>query len=164
MLATRKILAVTSALLCMVGIIWFVVAFRWACLGGLIVMLMLSSFAVLRRPKDPKQFTRILTVQDAEAENLEVCAGSGAAPVPFGPLNGQWCELLKARRPDDVLWEFIGEEWVDGRVGRAGVALVRDGKIVGLILSAPRRSKMTERERRGFLGRDRYSRPTYAVA
>ena len=155
MVTFRKILVVASALLCMVGLVWFVVAFRWACSGGWIVMLMFSWFARPPRSKGRK-FTRILTVQDAEVENMEARAGTEAAPVPFGPVNGQWRELLAQRRNGDVLWEFIGEEWVDGRVGRAGVALVRDGKVVGLILSAPRRSKVTSSGYRGFRGRRRY--------
>lgn len=158
MVAIRKSLAVAFALLCMAGLVWLVVTFRWTCLVGFLVMFTLSWFAPPPpRPKDRKQFTRILTVEDAEAENMEVCAGSGTAPMPFGSVNGQWRELLAKRRAGDVLWEFFSdEEWVDGRVGRAGVALVRDGKVIGLILSAPRRSRVTAGGCRGFRGRRRY--------
>jgi len=164
--AIRKILVVAFALLCAVGLVWFVVTFRWTCLIGLTVMFTLSWFAPPPPPKDRKQFTRILTVEDAEAENMEVCAGSGTAPVPFGSINRQWRELLEKRRNRDVLWAFYSaEEWVDGHVGRAGVALVRDGKVVGLVLSAPRLSKATSSGCRGYLGRRRYfsaKRPTDA--
>ena len=166
MVAIRKILAVAFALVCAVGLVWFVAAFRWECLGGFLVMFALSWFAPPPRDKDRKQFTRILTVEDAEAENMEVCAGSGTAPVPFGSINRQWRELLEKRRNRDVLWAFYSdEEWVDGHVGRAGVALVRDGKVVGLVLSAPRHSKATSSGCRGYRGRRRYfyaKRPTDA--
>ncbi len=152
MVAIRKILVVAFALLCAVGLVWFVVTFRWTCLIGLTVMFTLSWLAPPPPPKDRKQFTRILTVEDAEAENMEVCAGSGTAPVPFGSINRQWRELLEKRRNRNVLWAFYSaEEWVDGHVGRAGVALVRDGKVVGLVLSAPRLSKATSKLHRVYV-------------
>lgn len=158
MVAIRKILVVAFALLCAVGIVWFVVTFRWTCLIGLTVMFTLSWLAPPPPPKDRKQFTRILTVEDAEAENMEVCAGSGTAPVPFGSINRQWRELLEKRQNRDVLWAFYStEEWVDGHVGRAGVALVRDGKVVGLVLSAPRLSKATSKLHRVYRGRRYFS-------
>ena len=155
MVAIRKSLAVAFALLCIVGFVWFFVTFHLQCLGALTVMFTLSWFAPPPRPKDRKQFTRILTVEDAQAENMEACAGSGSAPVPFGSVNGQWRELLAQRRAGDVLWEFYSnEEWVKGCVGRAGVALVRDGKVVRLVLSAPR-FRITSSGGRGR-GRRRY--------
>ena len=159
MVATRKILAVAFALLCMAGFVWFVVTFRWEFMEGLIVMFTLSWFAPPPRPKDHKRFTRIVSIEEAEAENMEVHTSSGPTPVPFGSVNRQWCELLAKRRNGDVLWEFYSaEEWVDGRVSRAGVALVRDGKVVSLILSSPRRSKVTSSGCQGFRGRRRYFR------
>lgn len=164
MIAIRKILGVAVALLCTVGLVWFVAAFRWECLGGLIVMFTLSWFAPPSRPKRRKHFTRIVSIEEAEVENMEVHTSSGPTPVPFGSANRQWCELLAQRRSGDLLWEFhSAEEWVDDRVGRAGVALVRDGKVVSLVLSAPRRSKVTSSGCRGYRGRRRYfyaKRPT----
>ena len=85
---------------------------------------------------------------------MEVHTSSGPTPVPFGSVNRQWRELLAMRQNGDVLWElYSNEEWVAGRVGQAGVALIRDGKVVGLILSAPRRGRVTAGGCRGFRGR-----------
>jgi len=142
----------------MAGLVWFVAAFRWELLG---VLLVVSGFQIIfAQPpcsKDRKHFTRIVSIEEAEAENMEVHTSSEPTPVPFGSANPQWRELLAKRQSGDLLWEFYSaEEWVDGRVGRAGVALVRSGKVVSLILSAPRRSRVTSGGWRGFRGRRRY--------
>lgn len=152
----------------MVGLVWFVAAFRWLFLAGWGVMFTRLWFAPPPRPKDRKHFTRTLAVEEAESENLELHTESGPTPLPFGSSNRQWRELLAKRQSGGVLWEFFSnEEWVDGRVGCAGVALVRVGKVVGLILSAPRRSRVTSSAGRRFSKTRRYCRatqPTRGVA
>jgi hypothetical protein len=66
-----------------------------------------------------------ITVEQAEAEHM-----SGG--VPFGGLNAKWQELKAAMRTGDELWSFCSppESW-RAHAGRSGVALVRDRRIVG---------------------------------
>jgi len=55
---------------------------------------------------------------------------------PFGHLNERW-DLLKASMQEgDTVWEFSSppESWRN-MAGRAGVALVRDGAIIDVIIT-----------------------------
>ena len=59
------------------------------------------------------------------------------APVPFGFCNDDWTHLLAARQDGDELWSFSTTEdsWKH-LAGRAGVSLVRAGKIIRVIVTA----------------------------
>ena len=59
------------------------------------------------------------------------------AAKPFGFKHGEW-EALKAQmRPGDQLWTFASpaESW-EHLAGRAGIALVRDGNTIAVLLGA----------------------------
>ena len=54
------------------------------------------------------------------------------AAVPFGDQNAEWKALVDLMHEGDQLWTFTSppETW-QALAGRSGVALVRDGRIVG---------------------------------
>ena len=80
--------------------------------------------------------TRRLTVAEAEKAYLVTSARLGPEPVPFGHLNAEWRALLSELRDGDEIWEFRSpsESWRH-LFGRAGVALVRDGRIGRCIIT-----------------------------
>lgn len=80
--------------------------------------------------------TRKLTVAEAEAANSVRDERLGPDAVPFGFENPTWRQLLADMIPGDELWEFSSppESW-DNLAGRAGIALVREGKVVATILT-----------------------------
>ncbi len=55
---------------------------------------------------------------------------------PFGYSNSKWESLKAAMQPGDELWTFASSpaSW-RALAGRAGVALVRDGKIVATVVT-----------------------------
>jgi hypothetical protein len=55
---------------------------------------------------------------------------------PFGFLNSQWEALKAEMQPGDELWSFASppQSWED-LAGRAGVALVRDGNPIKVVLT-----------------------------
>jgi hypothetical protein len=55
---------------------------------------------------------------------------------PFGYSNGEWEALKTSMQPGDELWTFASSSasW-RALAGRAGIALVRDGKIVATIIT-----------------------------
>ena len=81
--------------------------------------------------------TRKLTIEQAEAENLYPNPAAGADPIPFGFCNRQWNELLAQMRDGDELWEFTSSpaSW-DGRSGRAGLTLLRNGEEVAYVFTS----------------------------
>ena len=52
--------------------------------------------------------------------------------VPFGNQHGEWKALVDLMHDGDQLWTFTSppETW-QALAGRSGIALVRDGQIVG---------------------------------
>jgi hypothetical protein len=81
-----------------------------------------------------------ITVAEAEAEHPGVrderLKRAPELGRPFGALNAAW-EALKADiQPNDELWTFSSppRTWED-LAGRAGVALVRDGKAIKVIVT-----------------------------
>lgn len=56
--------------------------------------------------------------------------------VPFGFLNDRWERLKASMQEGDELWEFSSppETW-QHLMGRAGVALVRDGDVVDFLVT-----------------------------
>ena len=82
-----------------------------------------------------------ISVAEAEAANPgisdERVAKCPEAAKPFGFLHDRWEALKGEMRPGDELWTFSSppKSWED-LAGRAGIALVRDGKPVSLLVSA----------------------------
>jgi hypothetical protein len=81
-----------------------------------------------------------ISVAEAEAEypgvRDERAKQHPALARPFGALNAKW-EALKADiRPGDELWTFSSppRTWED-LAGRAGIALVRDGQAIEVIVT-----------------------------
>jgi hypothetical protein len=75
-----------------------------------------------------------LTIAEVEAANMVRLPELG--PVPFGYCNDQWRALLAQRQPGDELREFCSapESW-QHLAGRAGIALVRDGREVASVVT-----------------------------
>lgn len=80
--------------------------------------------------------TRPMTVAEAEQANPLQPSKPGADVKAFGRLDAQWQELLSAKQPGDEIWEFRSppDTW-RMLMGRAGVALVRNGEIVVAIVT-----------------------------
>jgi len=59
------------------------------------------------------------------------------AAKPFGFMNAEWESLKAEMQPGDELWTFSSppESWQD-LAGRAGIALVRNGAPVKILLGA----------------------------
>jgi hypothetical protein len=76
------------------------------------------------------------TIQQAEAVNMVTNPQFGTAPSPFGFGNGEWRRLLAQMVDGDELWTFSsGEDSWEQLCGRAGIALVRRGEVVGSIIT-----------------------------
>jgi len=76
------------------------------------------------------------SVEEVEAEHMVTDPRLGIAPMPFGFNNNEWRELLAQMQDGDELWTFStsDESW-DNMAGRAGVSLVRRGKIIDSIVT-----------------------------
>jgi len=88
-------------------------------------------------PKDviPKKWLKKkTTVEKAEQAHLVTDGRLGPKPVPFGFINDRWEKLKATMRPGDELWEFESprESWED-LAGRAGLCLMREGRIIDAI-------------------------------
>lgn len=72
----------------------------------------------------------------SEAERRHSPEHIAALLKPFGYSNGEWEALKASMQPGDELWTFASSlaSW-RALAGRAGVALVRDGKIVATIIT-----------------------------
>jgi hypothetical protein len=59
------------------------------------------------------------------------------AAKPFGFMNQQWEALKAEMKPGDEIWSFSSpaQTWED-LAGRAGVVLIRDGKVVKMLVTA----------------------------
>jgi hypothetical protein len=83
--------------------------------------------------------TKRITIEEAERRNLpskEDRERSFELRKPFGYENARW-ESLKARMlPGDELWIFESpvESW-QNLAGRAGIALMRDGRMIGALVT-----------------------------
>lgn len=77
------------------------------------------------------------TVAELEAEHAVQNERLGPEPVAFGFLHWLWLELLDQMEEGDELWTFSSSPgtW-RSLCGRAGVALVRNGKIVDSLVTA----------------------------
>ena len=77
-----------------------------------------------------------VTVAEVEAANMVQCKSLGPEPVPFGFAYAEWRRLIVQMQEGDELWEFSSssDSW-QHLAGRAGIALVRDGKVVDSIVT-----------------------------
>ena len=76
------------------------------------------------------------TVEEAERKNLITDERLGPDPVLFGFQNDRWLRLKSQMEIGDEIWEFSSPEatW-EHLAGRAGLSLVRKGKIVDSIVT-----------------------------
>jgi hypothetical protein len=77
-----------------------------------------------------------LTIAEAEAAYMVQHNRLGTEPIPFGFQRDQWLALLAQMQEGDELWQFSNSQdaWAH-RCGRAGIALVRNGKVVDSIVT-----------------------------
>ena len=81
-----------------------------------------------------------ITVAEAEADNPGISDERASrypeTARPFGFLNHEWETLKAAMKFDDELWSFISpaDSW-QRLAGRVGVALLRDGKVIEVIVT-----------------------------
>jgi hypothetical protein len=85
---------------------------------------------------DQDQLMTRVTVAQAEALHMAQIDELGPDPLPFGFANERWRALVAQMQEGDELWTFISspESWAR-RSGRAGIALVRDGKVVDSLVT-----------------------------
>jgi hypothetical protein len=81
-------------------------------------------------PAVPKSWLqKQLTVEAVETENMQ-------EGIPFGCMNERWVALKSQMIDGDEIWEFCSSaaSW-DHLAGRAGLALVRNGKAIDCIVT-----------------------------
>ena len=80
-----------------------------------------------------RELIKQVTIKETEAKHMVTI---GNVQVPFGYMNHQWQRLLNEMKDGDEIWEFGSNEqsW-KMLAGRAGIALVRDGKFVMEVLT-----------------------------
>jgi len=87
----------------------------------------------LERPfRVPKKWLkRIITIDETEKEHMVNDKRLGRKPVPFGFQHEAWVHLKAKMQAGDELWEFSSsEESWKHLAGRAGICIVRQGKVV----------------------------------
>lgn len=82
---------------------------------------------------DPSTLKEKLTIDEAEAENIVDIDG---VRIAFGHSNKEWLSLCRKVQKNDELYYFKTpqESW-DNLAGKAGISLVRKGKIVAEIIT-----------------------------
>jgi hypothetical protein len=79
---------------------------------------------------------RRTTVEEAERKHLVTDKRLGAKPVPFGFMYEKWARFKGQLREGDELWEFSSsEESWRHLAGRAGICIVRKGRIIDSIVT-----------------------------
>jgi len=76
------------------------------------------------------------TAERAEQDHLVKDESLGPIPVPFGFQHERWLRFKSQMKDGDELWEFSSPPitW-KLLVGRAGLSIVRNGKIVDSIVT-----------------------------
>ena len=99
------------------------------------------AYAADDAPPIPKAWLdKKATIAEAEAAhpgvNDERVQRMPEISKPFGFLNGQWEAQKAEMQPGDELWSFASppKSWED-LAGRAGVALVRDGNPIKVVVT-----------------------------
>jgi hypothetical protein len=117
----------------------------WKCLAFVVVI---TTFAVIMWPAfwdklfppKPKKMTPSIptdwlsertSADEAERKHSVRVDKLGPEPIPFGYQNARWRELLSTMNVGDELWNYSNsaESWKN-LAGRAGIAVVRNGKII----------------------------------
>lgn len=82
---------------------------------------------------DGYRVTRQLSVEQVEAENVTFHDGQ---EIPFEHENPKWHALLAQMQEDDELWltSSSDEQW-DALMGFEGILLVRNGKVIGSLVT-----------------------------
>jgi hypothetical protein len=77
-----------------------------------------------------------LTIEEAEAKNMVFDSRLGRKRVLFSFENAEWKALIGQMLDGDELWEFVSPEntW-QNLCGRAGIALVRDGEVIYVLIT-----------------------------
>lgn len=81
-----------------------------------------------------------ITVEQAEAANPGVkderVTKFPDAAKPFGFRSGEWTALKRDLQPGDEIWTFASpaDDWKN-HAGRAGIGLVRHGKVIKVIIT-----------------------------
>jgi hypothetical protein len=85
---------------------------------------------------DPTWLKKRTTIEEVEAASMVRDPELGPDPVPFGFINDKWQALLAQMQPGDELWEFSSsqESW-QALAGRAGFAVVRNGKVIASMVT-----------------------------
>ena len=83
-----------------------------------------------------KWLTNKISVEDAETKHLVTDERLGPESVPFGYMLETWKAFKAKIQNGDELWEFSSpvETW-QNLSGRAGLCIVRKGKIITSILT-----------------------------
>ncbi len=97
--------------------------------------------AVAESDINPAWLQQKTTLEQVEAENTPKASKERVAkfPVlakPFGFQNPDWETLKALMQPGDEIWTFSspGESWA-ALAGRAGIAIVRQGRVIGAIVT-----------------------------
>lgn len=91
---------------------------------------------VRRREPVPKAWLRKrITVEEAQQQSYKL-DDLGPDPVPFGYSYGKWGVMKEMMKAGDELWIFSSpsESWAN-LAGRAGIALVRKGRVIASMVN-----------------------------
>lgn len=74
--------------------------------------------------------------EEAEIRHMVFNRRLGPMGVPFGFMNEEWKALLARMVQGDQLWEFRSPDYTwPAFHGRAGIAVVREGKVVAALVT-----------------------------
>lgn len=78
-----------------------------------------------------------ITVEEAESRFMDQDNRISPDPVPFGFFNPLWEKLKSNMEEVDEIWQFSSpkDSWIN-MCGRAGVCIIKDGKITDHIVTA----------------------------
>jgi len=82
------------------------------------------------------EYRYIVTVREAEENNLIYNDSFDVNPLPFGFMNKKWEELkLKIQEGDKLIEYRTSEKSWEHMSGREGIWLVRDSKLIDQIIT-----------------------------
>lgn len=75
-----------------------------------------------------------ISIEEAERTHAVVDKSLGSDPVPFGFISEDWNQLKNQFRDGDEIWKYSSpsDTW-EHLCGSAGIALVRDGKVIFVV-------------------------------
>lgn len=85
---------------------------------------------------DKKWFKTKTTVEECEIKYLIEIEELASSPVPFGFQHQEWLNFKNQIQEGDELWEFFSppSTWKH-LCGRAGICIVRNGKIIDSLVT-----------------------------